>query len=186
MNFNVHSNLAGHHAFLSPSNNAWVNYEEDKLDRVFFSSEEAKRGTQYHLFAQMAISLRVRQVSNRRSLNQYINDAIGFRMTPEQTLYYSENVFGTADAIGFENDMLRIHDLKMGKHAASPRQLEVYAALFCLEYHHSPKNIGIELRIYQNNEVEVIVADPAQIIYIMEKIKAFDKRIRFLRMEVSN
>ncbi len=185
MNFNVHSNLVGHHAFLSASNGAWVNYDEDKLERVFFSNEEARRGTQHHEYAQMAIRLRVRQLNNGRSLNQYINDAIGFRMTPEQTLYYSENAFGTADAIGFEKDVLRIHDLKMGKLPANPRQLEIYAALFCLEYRHDPKNIGIELRIYQNNEVLVIENNPAQILYIMEKIKHFDKRIRFLRMEVS-
>lgn len=186
MNFNVHSNLVGHHAFLSASNSAWVNYEDDKLERVFFASEEAKRGTELHEFAQRAIKLRIRQVANQKSLNQYINDAIGFRMTPEQTLYYSENAFGTADAIGFEKEMLRIHDLKNGKLPATPRQLEVYAALFCLEYHHDPRNIGVELRIYQNNEIRVIDTNPAAIIYIMEKIKSFDKRIRFLRLEVSN
>lgn len=186
MNFNVHSNLVGHHAFLSASNSAWVNYEDDKLDRVFFSSEEAKRGSEFHAFAQQAIKLRVRQVNNGRSLNTYINDAIGFRMTPEQTLYYSDNAFGTADAICFDKDFLRIHDLKMGKQPASGRQLEVYAAFFCLEYRHDPRTIGLELRIYQNNEVTVIETSPAAIIYIMEKIKSFDKRVRFLRMEVSS
>lgn len=185
MNFNTHSNLVGHHAFLSASSHHWVNYEEEKLDRVFFASEEARRGSEYHAFAQQAIRLRVRQLANRRTLNTYINDAIGFRMTPEQTLYYSVNCFGTCDAISFDKDVLRIHDLKMGKLEASPRQLQVYAALFCLEYQHSPKDIKIELRIYQNNAITVIDDDPAAILYIMEKIRSFDKRIRFLRMEVS-
>ena len=185
MNFNVHSNLKGLHAFLSPSNNAWVNYEEDKLTRVFFANEEAKRGSELHAFAQQAISLRIRQIDNQKTLNQYINDAIGYRMTPEQTLYYSENAFGTADAIGFEKQVLRIHDLKNGKIAATPRQLQIYAALFCLEYRHDPKSIEILLRIYQNNSITEIEHDPTQIYLIMEKIKHFDKRIRFLRMEVS-
>lgn len=185
MIFNKHSNLVGHHAFLSPSSGAWVNYDADKMERVFFSGEEAKRGSQFHDFAQMAIRLRVRQVSNGRSLNQYINDAIGYRMVPEQTLYYSENAFGTADAIGFDKDFLRIHDLKMGKKPVDPRQLEIYAALFCLEYRHSPHNIGIELRFYQNNQVTVFENPTAQVLYVMEKIKEFDKQIRFLRMEVS-
>jgi hypothetical protein len=162
-----------------------VNYEEDKLTRVFFSHEEAKRGSELHAFAQQAIQLRIRQIDNQKTLNQYINDAIGYRMIPEQTLYYSENVFGTADAIGFEKDVLRIHDLKNGRTVASPRQLQIYAALFCLEYRHDPKMIQILLRIYQNNTVTEIDHDPAQILFIMEKIKHFDKRIRFLRMEVS-
>lgn len=185
MNFNVHSNLKGAHAFLSPSNNAWVNYEEDKLTRVFHSNEEARRGSELHAFAQQAILLRIRQIENQKTLNQYINDAIRYRMTPEQTLYYSENAFGTADAIGFEKNTLRIHDLKNGRIAATPRQLQIYAALFCLEYRHDPKLIDIFLRIYQNNSIVEIDHDPGQIWLIMEKIKHFDKRIRFLRMEAS-
>lgn len=185
MNFNKHLNLVGNHSFLSPSNSAWVNYEEDKLDRVFFASQEAKRGSDLHAFAQQAITLSIRQIANRKTLNMYINDAIGYRMKPEQTLYYSDNCFGTTDTIGFEKDLLRIHDLKMGKTPASPRQLEVYAALFCLEYRHNPNEIGIELRIYQNNEVVVFGDDRASILYIMEKIREFDKRIRRLRMEES-
>lgn len=185
MHFNTHLNLNGAHSFLSPSNHAWVNYEDDKLDRVFFSSQEAKRGSDLHDYAQRAIRLSVRQIANRKTLNMYINDAIGYHMVPEQTLYYSDNCFGTADAIGFEKNFLRIHDLKMGKGAASPTQVKVYAAIFCLEYRHDPKEIDIELRIYQNNEILVFGEDRAEILYIMEKIRAFDRRIRRLRLEVS-
>lgn len=185
MHFNTHLNLNGAHSFLSPSNPAWINYEEDKLDRVFFSSQEAKRGSDLHDYAQKAIRLSVRQIANRKTLNMYINDAIGYRMTPEQTLYYSDNCFGTADAAGFEKNLLRIHDLKMGKTPASPKQVETYAAIFCLEYKYDPTQIEIELRIYQNNEVLVFGEDKASILYIMEKIRSFDKRIRRLRMEVS-
>lgn len=186
MHFNSHSNLAGLHAFLSASNSAWVRYEEEKLDRVFFSSQEAKRGTELHGYAQLAIRLKIRQVANQNSLNQYINDAIGFRMTPEQTLFYSENAFGTADAIGFSKDVLRIHDLKMGKLPAGFEQLEIYAALFCLEYRHDPRHIRIVLRIYQNNQVKEVEPPVENILYIMEKIRSFDKRIKYLRMEVSD
>ena len=50
------------------------------------------------------------------------------KMTPEQILYYSDNCFGTADAILFRNNFLRIHDLKTGKIPAHMEQLEIYAS----------------------------------------------------------
>lgn len=68
-----------------------------------------------------------------KTLNAYVNDAIGYKMIPEQILFYSDNCFGTADAIVFRNGLLRIHDLKTGVIPAHMEQLEVYAALFCLE-----------------------------------------------------
>ena len=83
----------------------------------------------------------------------YVNDAIGFKLTPEQPLYYSPYCFGTADAISFRNNLLRIHDYKSGTHPAKIEQLLVYAALFCLEYHVKPGEIDTELRIYQNDEI---------------------------------
>lgn len=63
-------------------------------------------------------------------MNMYVNDAISFRMVPEQILFYSENCFGTADTIVFRNGTLRIHDLKTGVVPAHMEQLEIYAALF--------------------------------------------------------
>ena len=113
----------------------------------------------------------------------YVNDAIGYRMTPEQVLFYSENCFGTADAIVFKKDFLRIHDLKTGVTPSSIKQLEVYAALFCLEYSKNPNNIRIELRIYQNDEVIVHEPHPEDILYIMDKIISFDKRIEKIKLE---
>lgn len=74
-------------------------------------------------------------------------------MTPEQPLYFSDNCFGTADAISFRKNELRIHDLKTGSTPANLKQLEIYAALFCLEYNKDPTSIKIVLRIYQNNEI---------------------------------
>jgi hypothetical protein len=117
------------------------------------------------------------------TIGLYINDAIRHRMTCEQVLYYSENCFGTADTIAFRYNTLRIHDLKTGVFPASVHQLEVYAALFCLEYGKDPFEIRIELRIYQGNEVMMYDADPEDIIFIMDRIQEFDKVITHRRLE---
>jgi Protein of unknown function (DUF2800) len=104
-------------------------------------------------------------------------------MTSEQILFYSDNCYGTADAIGFRKNLLRIHDLKTGLNDASPTQLEIYAALFCMEYRFKPTEIGIELRIYQNDDVRVYTPEPDVIFHIMDRIVTFDKRITAHRME---
>ena len=111
----------------------------------------------------------------------YVNDAIGFKMKPEQVLYFSDNCFGTADAISFRNDFLRIHDLKTGLIPAHMEQLEIYAALFCLEYKIKPGNIEMELRLYQNNDI--LIANPTveDIVPIMDKIISFDKVINKIK-----
>lgn len=183
MLFNKHSDLVGQHAFLSASKYHWVNYDEEKLDRVFTAQMAAQRGTDLHNFALDAIRLGVKLPKSAKTLHLYVNDAIGYRMTPEQILYYSPNAFGTADTIAFRRNKLRIHDLKTGKIQASVHQLEVYAALFCLEYRFKPAEISIELRIYQNDEVQIFDADPDLITHIMDKIVVFDKRINELRLE---
>lgn len=184
MIFNRHSNLVGLHAFLSASKSHWVNYDNEKLDRVFLMSMAAKRGTELHAFAHEAIRLGVKLPKSNKTLNMYVNDAIGYRMTPEQVLYYSDNCFGTADAISFRRNILRISDLKTGETPSSFRQLEVYAALFCHEYDYVPMELdGIELRIYQCNEVQVHIPDPDVITHIMDKIVTFDRRIEELREE---
>lgn len=185
MNLNKHSDLLGKHSFLSPSKHHWTNYDEDKLERVFFTAMAAQRGTELHALAHELIRLAVKLPRSPKSLNLFVNDALGYRMTPEQILYYSENCFGTCDAISFRNNQLRIHDLKTGVTQTSIRQLEVYAALFCLEYKFKPFEIDIELRIYQNDEVQIYEADPDVIMHIMDKIITFNKRISDLRMEAS-
>src|SRR5690606_21219037 len=111
------------------------------------------------------------------TLNAYVNDAIGFRMTPEQILYYSDNCFGTADALSFRNGLLRIHDLKTGVNPSSMDQLLIYAAMFCLEYDMKPPTIAMELRIYQNDEIHILEPDPGEVIQIMDTIKKFDQII---------
>lgn len=183
MLFNPHSNLAGQHAFLSASKYHWIRYDEEKLDRVYLLALAAQKGTELHAFAHNAIRLGVKLQSSRKTLNLYVNDAIGYRMTPEQILYYSDNCFGTADAISFRRGLLRIHDLKTGVTPASVHQLEVYAALFCLEYRYKPTEIQIELRIYQNDEAQIYEADPDVITHIMDRIVTFDKRIEAIKKE---
>src|SRR5688572_6762665 len=134
MIFNQHSHLVGRHAFLSPSNYHWLNYDDQKLAARFIASMAARRGTALHDLAHSAIRLGVKLSRSNQALSAYVNDAIGYGMVCEQALYYSENCFGTADTISFKRGKLRIHDLKTGLSAVSEKQLEVYAALFCLEY----------------------------------------------------
>jgi hypothetical protein len=54
-------------------------------------------------------------------------------------------------------------------------QLEVYAALFCLEYKVRPGDIEIELRIYQNDEIQYAHPTVERISYIMDHIVHSDK-----------
>lgn len=113
----------------------------------------------------------------------YINDGIGYRMLVEQPLFYSENIFGTADAISFKNDVLRIHDLKTGSFPAHMDQLEIYASLFCLEYKKHPADIDIELRLYQWDGVSVHNPDNEEIETIMDKIITTEKLISSVEKE---
>lgn len=183
MLFNTHSNLVGQHAFLGASKYHWINYDDEKLARVFTASMAAARGTELHELAHNLIRLGVKLPGTKRSLNRYVNDAIGYRMSPEQVLYYSNNCFGTADAISYRRGLLRIHDLKTGVTPTSRSQLDVYAALFCLEYDMKPFNVEMELRIYQNDEVQIFEGEPEKVAHIMDKIVTFDQRINAIRNE---
>ena len=182
MNFNSHSQLEGQHAFLSASKYHWINYDEEKLALAFKKFQAIQRGTDLHALACDLIRLGVKLPKSNKTLNRYVNDAIGFGMQPEQILYYSDNCFGTADAIGFSKNFLRIHDLKTGVEPASRKQLLVYDSLFCLEYHVNPHDIGNELRLYQSDDVDVFSSDPDEIWDIMQKIISFDKTIDELKI----
>lgn len=183
MNFNKHSNLEGQHAFLGASKYHWINYDEDKLVDTFLKFQAVQKGTRLHAFASECIKLNIKLPKTKRTLNMYVNDAIGFKMTPEQPLYFSENCFGTADAISFRDNVLRIHDLKTGETPASVKQLLIYAALFCLEYHIKPNDISIKLRIYQSNDTVDFEPTAEDIVPIMDKIITFDKLIFKLKEE---
>ena len=181
MNFNKHSNLEGQHAFRGASKYHWINYSEDKVAESYSRFLATQKGTQLHEFAAQCIRLGQKLPKSKKTLNAYVNDAIGFKMTPEQILFYSDNCFGTADAIAFRGDLLRIHDLKTGAIPAHMEQLEVYAALFCLEYKVKPADIRMELRLYQSDDI--LVANPTveDIAPIMDKIITFDKIINKIK-----
>lgn len=205
MNWNVHSNLAGKHALFNPSGVSWINYsaaDEESIKVIFqrycsqFSSEI---GTVLHKYAEKRIKYRLRMHKPDKSnvlmylldafipwsvvnveeifdnLMNYVNDAIGFRMDPEVILYYSDNCFGTADAICFRDKELRIHDYKSGKTPAHIEQLKIYAALFCLEYKINPLSINYVLRIYQHGDILEETPTGEEIQQLMDKIVELDK-----------
>ena len=184
MNFNKHYNLVGSHAFLGASQYHWLNYDDEKLATTYKNKLAVQRGTDLHDLACRCITLGVKLPKSRTTLNSYVNDAIGFKMAPEQILYYSDNCFGTADSISFRNNELRIHDLKTGTTPAHMEQLLIYAALFCLEYHIKPGELSfIELRIYQDNDILVCNPTAEDILPVMDKIQRFDKIIETIKMQ---
>lgn len=183
MNFKRHSDLEGQHAFLGASKYHWINYDEDKLASTYARHLATQKGTVLHDFAAQCIKLGQKLPSSKKTLNMYVNDAIGFKMIPEQVLYFSENCFGTADAISFRKNLLRIHDLKTGETPAHMEQLEIYAALFCLEYGYKPSDIDIELRLYQSDTVVYHNPTAEDIVPIIDKIITFDKVINKIKSE---
>lgn len=182
MNFIDHSKLLGQHAFLGASKYHWINYDLDKLADSYAAYQAVQKGTELHDIAYRLIKNNIRLPRTHTTLNMYVNDAIGFKMTPEQVLFYSNNCFGTCDTISFKNDILRIHDLKTGVNPAHMEQLMIYASLFCLEYRTKPNDIQMELRIYQNDDVEISNPDPDDIFAIMDKIVEFDKYLEKIKM----
>lgn len=177
MQWNDHSKLKGTHALLSPSQPAWLKYDEVRLLEKYDTSMAAAKGTALHEIAEDLIRNRIKLNKNDKHLIQfellkkgipgdvinpdeclatllpYVNDAINYCLTPEVILYYSEFCYGTTDAIGFRNMRLRIQDLKSGETPAKIEQLMIYAGLFCLEYDIDPTKIQTSLGIYQKGEV---------------------------------
>lgn len=180
MNFNEHLAQVGKHAFLGASQHSWLNYDETKLMDSYNNYLAKEKGTRLHALAAELIELRqpLPRTKAHLTLNEYVNDAIGFGLQPEKVLYFSENAFGTADAIDFKRNTLRIHDLKTGSTPVHMEQLYIYAALFCLEYKKEPENIAIVLRIYQNNNIWEDIPDPKIIRQIISKIILFDKKLK--------
>lgn len=183
MNWNVHY-VKTEHAFLSASKYHWIRYNDEQLKNSWRSFRAAQEGTELHEYAKMAIEHGIWQRDSNDTLSLYINDAIGYKMKPEVLLYYSDNCFGTADAIGFDEEkkLLRIHDLKTGKIKAHMEQLLIYAALFCLDYKIKPYEISIELRIYQNDEYTSYEPSADEIAHIMSRIITADKLINTMKI----
>lgn len=184
MKFNDHWNLAGKHALLAPSQSAWLRYDDEKMAERYKTAEAAKLGTRMHAFASEAIQMGIKLSGGKKTIAAFVNDAIRYRMKSEQILVYSDNCYGTADALSFRQNQLRVFDLKTGKSHASFDQLIVYSALFCLEYNFSPFDIDFDLRIYQNDDSEIYIgrdgnpeALPVEIAEAMAQIRHLDTLI---------
>ena len=212
MVFTRRSELEGAHAFMSPSQYHWINYDPEKLIDRYNKAQAVERGTELHDFAHRAIKLSQRLSGQHNSVAMFVNDAIGYKMEPELPLFYSWNCFGTTDAISYKRNYLRIHDLKTGETEAHMEQLRIYAALFCLDYqdqvrelrkkgesdidiarhldvgvkelHFDPEQMaGIELRIYQFGDIRIEEADPMEIKRLMDIIVSFDEVLRNVKAE---
>ena len=183
LQFNRHHNLEGLHAPFSPSQSHWLRYDDEKVVDIYNNKRAAELGTRLHKWAKDTIDLGLKQPRSKKTICAYVNDAIGFKMDTEVVLYYSDKFFGTADAISFRDNFLRIHDLKTGKTPVHMEQLEIYAALFCLEYKVKPSDIEMELRIYQNDDVLVHNPTADDIVPIIDKIIHLDKILEKLDKE---
>lgn len=183
MNSEKYSELKGTHAFLSPSKPSWLNYDEEKLATVYRNFLAVARGTRLHALAAELIDIGQKLPSTRKTLNMYVNDAIGYGMSPEKVLYFSDNCYGTADAISFRDGKLRIHDLKTGVTPAHIEQLKIYAALFCLDNMLIPGDLDMELRLYQSNDILKERVETEDIVRIMDKIVTSDKIIESIKRE---
>lgn len=181
--FNVHRNLRGLHAPFSASQSSWLRYDTDKAIQVYRNKKAAEMGTRLHAWAKDTIDLGIKQPRSKKTIYAYVNDAIGYKMDTEVILFYSDRFFGTADAICFRNGLLRIHDLKTGVTPVHMEQLEIYAALFCLEYKVKPGDIDFELRIYQNDEIIVHNPTAEDILPIMDKIIQLNKLLEKIDYE---
>ena len=213
MEFHVHRHLEGKHAIFSASSWYWLNDEPDELVNRLCSQYASTIGTILHNLARKHIKYRIKLHKYDKNnvvlelltngipaivvdtidfdsmfdnLMAYVNDCIGFRMEPEVVLAYSDNFYGTADAVHFSDKdrFLRIHDYKSGVTPASMNQLKIYTALFCLEYGFKPGNISTELRLYQSNEVIIDNPEADDIAPIMDKIVTTDKFLTRINEEV--
>lgn len=175
-----YSELKGTHALFSASKPAWIRYDIQKMREAVAAKKASDRGTELHALAEMHIKNMIRMPRTNKTLDRYINDAISYRMTPEQVLYFSPFFYGTADAIDFDEQRgtLRIHDLKTGKGPTHMEQLLIYAAFFCLQTGVRPSDIEAVLRIYQNDDIQEMHATASDIVPIMEQAKKFNDIIR--------
>lgn len=213
MNFLRHSNLEGQHAIFGASQWYWLNDDEEGLIKRMCSQYAREIGTILHEVAARHIKYRIKMNKYDKknvmlellskgipgividymdfddvfdNLMVYVNDGVGFKMHPEVVLYYSNNFFGTTDAISYneQTKFLRIHDYKSGSTPAKMEQLMIYAALFCLEYKIKPMEISdMELRIYQSNEILYHNPSLDEIAPVIDKIVTFDKFLNRMRQE---
>lgn len=192
MQFNRHSELAGRHATISASKYHWIRYSNEKFIEWVHTQLQAARGTELHALAAMLIKMGQKLPRNNTTMSLFVNHCIGYRMSPEQILFYSIYAFGTADAVGVQEidgkRILRIFDLKTGVSKASFDQLLVYAAYLCLEYDYRPFDFDeIVLRIYQNDDFAEAPQEQLRedITFIMSRIVTFDSMLQQVMDELA-
>lgn len=207
MKFNRHIEQEGKHAFLSASQFRWITWDDETLYQRFVSRYATQLGTALHSLASDCIRSRTKLNKSDRhlvelylyknyipknvydvdsiipTLSMYINDAIMFRMASEVVLYYTDNCFGTADAICFDEKsrILRIHDYKTGLTKTHMEQLIIYACLFYLEYGYNFLECDTYLRIYQNEEYFEYIPQKEEIEQIMKIIVTNDEKINMFK-----
>lgn len=108
------------------------------------------------------------------TIKTYVNDCVAAKMDTEVRIEFSENFFGTADAIRFDDKTLKVFDLKTGVMPAKIEQPIIYACLYLLSNRIDPKQVPVEVRIYQNNDILQATPGPEDLIPIMNKIIHFD------------
>lgn len=201
-----YSKLKGTHAFCGASKKSWRNWTVDQLIAYKQSSYAQAIGTLLHEYAAANIENHFRMYKTDKrgvlryltvekglpsnvvdidrlfpNLMNYINDCIGFRMDAEKVLYYSDDFYGTTDAIYWSDKTheLKISDLKTGITPVEFDQLENYAAFFCLDYKVKPNQIKkLEFRLYQNGEVLYAEPDPVEVLSpVIDQIVAFNKAL---------
>lgn len=213
MNFTRHLDKAGKHALLSASTWRWINDTPDEMLQRITSQYASQCGTILHSFAEKHIRhlIKLNKYDKKNvilelasngiprmvidqidmdvvfeNLFNYVNDAIGFRMTPEVVLMYSDNMWGSADAIAFDERerFLRIHDYKSGFGPVFMEQVMIYEALFCLEYDYKPEEINSELRIYKSGQIIFHTPSPEEINFYIEQTINADRIIQKIKKEV--
>lgn len=185
--FNYHGELEGRHAVLSASKYSWIRYSDGKFIEAFRNDQAARKGTELHEIAKSLILNGIKLPKTTKTLNMYVNDCIGFRMSPEVVVAANPDAFGTADAISYDekNRFLRVFDLKTGVNEAKFDQLMIYVVYFCMEYGIRPAELKrIELRIYQNDECRIFEPDLEDLMHIWERIVTFSDYIYQIRKEV--
>ena len=172
------SKYEGTHAFLSPSQPAWLRYTEDHLLEMYRQATAQERGTRLHAWAEETIRLGITQPQRSKNmLYNYVNDAIGFNMEPEKLLFHSRYCYGTADTIIFQpkKRILRVHDLKTGVTKPHADQLRIYCALWCMENNQDPETITFICRFYQRTEMIEFSPSGSEIKGIMGIISTHEK-----------
>lgn len=184
-NWNDHWRLEGKHALLSPSGYHWLRYDKEKMQNVYLNNLRKEKGTRLHALASELIKLGVDPTNERQALIQFVLDAMGLGMESEQVLYYSDYVFGTADAIKYDEKAktLLVFDLKTGTSKPSFDQLLIYAAIFCLEYGKAPEKMKFELRLYQGRGYKDCFPEPVDVRNTMNQIVEMDSVIQRMKSE---